>query len=430
MQILKPSELQFSCTCLQYDFNFDQLDELIQQLRKRGFDVGEKTTRIFYSSLPLENFLETISARRFRRLSRTLKDLVLDSFKLFLKGRKKYFSESYSVKRAINASIERMDVPSYLERGEYTLSYGASKDVYRVPEDFERALDCLRLSFVASDLDAGIYMYFGEPVGEMLDCGSEWALGHQRRFIHWLFADITDKCNLACDFCYRQEHSDHFISIEDFKKALDEFKAPKRESKVGVTLGGGEPTLHPELEKLLEIAREKCNFVTLTTNGTNPGLIKNLSSYLDGVCVSAPFVYSETPPFSYALSAKQISDAVKEIAEKVKKVCISTIVTSEMQPDDVLKAADFAKKADATDLLFLMYKPGNPELVPSREHARDILEKILEVHYKSMPASIDACFAARTVWQRCDGLAYARTDGRLLKEYCPFSKEEKCVFKR
>jgi len=42
MQILKPSKLQFSCTCLQYEFDLNQLEEVLEHLRKRGFKVERK----------------------------------------------------------------------------------------------------------------------------------------------------------------------------------------------------------------------------------------------------------------------------------------------------------------------------------------------------------------------------------------------------
>jgi len=353
-----------------------------------------------------------------------LKSLLWHYIHLFFKGGKK--KEYYSIKRAIEAELDKL---TWSDRPDNCLlNYSSKNDDYHVPVDFERALDCLRLSFIASDLNAGTIMPWGEPVGEMLDCRSGWTLEKEHEFTHWIFVDVTDRCNLTCNFCYRPESSDNNISVDDFEKILDKFKDSKGNKEVGVTLGGGEPTEHPKLERLLEIAREKYDFITMTTNGTNPELVKKLGSYLDGVCVSAPFVYNENPFFNYSLSAEQISSAVKEIAENVKRACISTIVTNEMQPDDVFKVTDFAKKASATDILFLMYKPGKKELVPSREEAREILEKILEVHYKVMPSSIDACFATRTVWKRCKGLTYVSAGGKLLDEYCPFSGKDECIF--
>ena len=394
MNILKPSELQFSCTCLQYSFDAEKLDDLISNLRKRGFKVRKERA----------------------------------------KGKK---DAEYSVERAVEAYFNKSGASKKHSKdsGEYCLSYNSDEDNCRISEDFEKALDCLRLSFVASDLDAGASMNFGEPVRQKLEIGSAFVF-HDRpaEEYHWIFADITDKCNLSCDFCYKPEHLNESIGIGGFRNALREFKKENKKTRwnnpsLGVTLGGGEPTLHPKLERILEIANVQYDFVTLTTNGTNPELFSRIGKYLDGVCISAPFVYNNNPKFSYGVSREQTEKAVKSIAENVKKVCVSTIVTNEMNPNDVFRFAEFAKSAGATDLLFLMYKPGDSGLVPSREHARKILEKVLEVDYKIMPASIDSCFAARTVWQKCYGLPYSGVDGILKTGYCPFLPDKKdCAF--
>lgn len=83
---------------------------------------------------------------------------------------------------------------------------------------------------------------------------------------------INKNCNLNCPYCFanefvNKEKNENTITVENFKKAID-FIAEK-DSKVGII--GGEPTIHPEFEKLIDIAINDCriNKVTVYTNGIN-----------------------------------------------------------------------------------------------------------------------------------------------------------------
>ena len=84
---------------------------------------------------------------------------------------------------------------------------------------------------------------------------------------------IIDKCNLNCASC------NHFSSLvpEDSKgKSIEQITADFsllskiKDEFYALNLLGGEPTLHPQLSKILRIAREMFpnNTINLTTNGT------------------------------------------------------------------------------------------------------------------------------------------------------------------
>jgi len=80
---------------------------------------------------------------------------------------------------------------------------------------------------------------------------------------------IATVCNLRCPTCcYVLKNKDvfkggGFIKIKDFKSVIDKY-AKKIE---GVGLGGGEPLLHPELEKLVEIVKSNGLQASISTNG-------------------------------------------------------------------------------------------------------------------------------------------------------------------
>ena len=79
---------------------------------------------------------------------------------------------------------------------------------------------------------------------------------------------FTVGCNLRCPFCH---NSSLVLTPELPELSLEEFFAflRKRQGLLdGVAVTGGEPLLHPELERFLALAGERGFRVILTTNGT------------------------------------------------------------------------------------------------------------------------------------------------------------------
>ena len=89
-------------------------------------------------------------------------------------------------------------------------------------------------------------------------------LARRKRYPLVLMLEPLFRCNLACAGCgkidYPEEILNQRLSVEDCLKAVDECGAPV------VSIAGGEPLLHKEINKVVEgiIARRK--FVYLCTN--------------------------------------------------------------------------------------------------------------------------------------------------------------------
>lgn len=79
------------------------------------------------------------------------------------------------------------------------------------------------------------------------------------------YLEITSVCNLACSFCPPTIRARQFVSVEDFAKRLDQIKPHTDYINLHVK---GEPLLHPNIDKLLDISYDKGFKVNLTTNGT------------------------------------------------------------------------------------------------------------------------------------------------------------------
>lgn len=80
-----------------------------------------------------------------------------------------------------------------------------------------------------------------------------------------IYMEITSACNLSCSFCPETKRPKSFLSVAEFERRLEEVKPYTDHVYLHVK---GEPLLHPQLEKLLDLSMENNIKVNLTTNGT------------------------------------------------------------------------------------------------------------------------------------------------------------------
>lgn len=80
-----------------------------------------------------------------------------------------------------------------------------------------------------------------------------------------VYLEITNVCNLKCDFCPQTKRKAEFMSEETFEQILDQIKPFTSYIYLHVK---GEPLLHPKLGSFLDISYEKGFQVNITTNGT------------------------------------------------------------------------------------------------------------------------------------------------------------------
>jgi radical SAM protein with 4Fe4S-binding SPASM domain len=128
------------------------------------------------------------------------------------------------------------------------------------------------------------------------------------------YFEITTTCNLSCDFCPGTSRPAQFISTEMFEDVLVRLGDISKHLYFHVL---GEPLLHPDLDKLLDIAHKRKKLVTLVTNGT---LIRNACDML----VSKPalrqvtFSMHSLPAGSTASSVQDYFYPVLEFTRKAR----------------------------------------------------------------------------------------------------------------
>lgn len=78
-----------------------------------------------------------------------------------------------------------------------------------------------------------------------------------------VYVEITNNCNLDCDFCIKNKRDKKFISIDDFNIVLDKLRGYTNYLYFHLM---GEPLLHPKINELIDLAADNY-YVNITTNG-------------------------------------------------------------------------------------------------------------------------------------------------------------------
>ena len=95
---------------------------------------------------------------------------------------------------------------------------------------------------------------------------SRW--GHQNSIhVEW---NIGKRCNLDCSYCPAEIH-DSFSPHTDLDIMVNTiYELEKIGKPIRMSLTGGEPTVHPKINDILECADARLQWLSVTTNGLRP----------------------------------------------------------------------------------------------------------------------------------------------------------------
>ena len=79
-----------------------------------------------------------------------------------------------------------------------------------------------------------------------------------------IYLEITNNCNLNCDFCIKNKRNKEYMKIDNFKTILNKIKNNTEYLYFHIL---GEPLMHPKINELIDIASNRYK-VNITTNGT------------------------------------------------------------------------------------------------------------------------------------------------------------------
>ncbi len=84
------------------------------------------------------------------------------------------------------------------------------------------------------------------------------------KYMKKVYIEITNNCNLDCNFCIKNTRKSMFMSENNFKVILSKLKNTTNYLYFHVM---GEPLLHPFINEFIDIATNNNYFVNITTNG-------------------------------------------------------------------------------------------------------------------------------------------------------------------
>ena len=124
-----------------------------------------------------------------------------------------------------------------------------------------------------------------------LDCG---LCPEHKQHTCLALIEVNSHCNLDCPVCFADAQPGFSLSMEQVERMLDRFVELEGEPEV-VQFSGGEPTIHPEILPMLQMATEKgVKVVMLNTNGIR---IARDDSFLSGLADIGPTVYLQFDGF-------------------------------------------------------------------------------------------------------------------------------------
>lgn len=164
----------------------------------------------------------------------------------------------------------------------------------------------------------------------------------RKRFPLVLMLEPLWRCNLECAGCGKIQHPEHILNMrmtpEECWAAAEECGAPV------VSIAGGEPLIHPEIDRIVEglVARKK--YVYLCTNAIlldrwlpklKPSKYLTISVHLDGLRELHDAMVDRKGVFDKAVAA------IREAKRRGFRVSTNTTVYADSSPEEMRKLFNF-----------------------------------------------------------------------------------------
>jgi radical SAM protein with 4Fe4S-binding SPASM domain len=148
---------------------------------------------------------------------------------------------------------------------------------------------------------------------------------------------LTNECNLACAFCYRDPARTDRLSLEQVKSLME--RLPVR----SVNLGTGENGMHPEFKAILKYLQTKPVKLTITSNGHSVSVLEDneLRAFHD---IEFSLDYP-TQPEQDAQRGDGNWELIHQQANRCVRLGIPVTVIAVMMKSNYLRLADVARVA-------------------------------------------------------------------------------------
>ena len=166
-----------------------------------------------------------------------------------------------------------------------------------------------------------------------------------------LFIDITTRCNMSCNFCYNSTNSFPDMPLEYFEDLCASLPFP-----VAMKIGGGEPTLHPQLTDFIRVAHHYRHTIYISSNGlryTDTEFMRSLKKLKDqGIAFSLGI--SMDGGYSNRIAYEKINgnDCLTEkmqsfhalIESNLGRVCLTATIVRKLNEDALPQLIELAEK--------------------------------------------------------------------------------------
>jgi len=185
------------------------------------------------------------------------------------------------------------------------------------------------------------------------------------------------RCNLACTYCHEYDKHSPPVPTDEMLRRID--KLCELGTSI-ITFSGGEPTLHPDLDRLIRCARSGGAIVTIITNGylLTPDRIRRLNAAgLDYLQISIDNVL---PDDVSKKSLKVLDRKLQWLAEYAEfDITINSVLGSDIrQPEDAFRIASRARELGFTSTVGVLHD-GSGQLQALRSGQSGVYERILKL---------------------------------------------------
>lgn len=191
----------------------------------------------------------------------------------------------------------------------------------------------------------------------------------------------TRRCNLACTYCNEYDDFSKPVPTEEMIRRIDRLGA------LGtgiITISGGEPLLHPELDAIIQRIRSNGIIAGMITNGylLTAARIEALNRVgLEYLQIS---IDNTVPDDVSKKSLKVLDQKLQLLAEHAEfHVNINSVLGSGIHsPEDALKVAHRAIELGFTSTVGILHD-GNGQLRPLGSREQEIFEEIMSLGKQS-----------------------------------------------
>jgi radical SAM protein with 4Fe4S-binding SPASM domain len=152
---------------------------------------------------------------------------------------------------------------------------------------------------------------------------------------------LTNECNLACAFCYRDPTRADRLSLDQVRSVMEHL--PVR----SVNLGTGENGMHPDFKAMLAYLRAKSVKLTITSNGHSIAVLED-----DEVRAFHDIEFSLDYPTEAEQDAQRGAGnwaLIHQQAERCVKLGVPVTIIAVMMKANYLRLADVARVAKGFD---------------------------------------------------------------------------------